>query len=96
MRSITYSKDDSKIIIGKSEGTYVPNTKRIKVILHSFDVDSVIVNGKSLALKKETLEFFLPLEKFDPLYDPDTMGEEEILSLELPYSINEITIQLKT
>jgi hypothetical protein len=56
----------------------------------------VEINGQSINLKKETIEFFLPLEKFDPLYEPDTMGEEEILSLELPYSTNEITIQLKT
>ena len=96
LRKISYSPSQNQIIIGKSEGQFVPETKRIKIILHSFATRSVTIGGKQTPLKKEKLEFFLPLEKFDPLDDPDTMGEEEILSLELPFSNSEISIQLET
>ena len=95
LRTITYTPSGNKIVIGKQEGKYVPVTKTFKVILHSFDIDSAVGDNQSFKLKKETLEFFLPLEKFDPLYDPETMGEEEILSLELPFNEKEITIHLK-
>jgi alpha-glucosidase len=96
LRAIKYSSVDNTIVIGKSEGQFTPGIKTIKVILHSFVSSFATTGSKQVSLKKEKLEFFLPLEKFDPLYEPDTMGEEEILSFELPFTNNEVTIQLNT
>jgi alpha-glucosidase len=94
LRSIQYQPASNKIILGPQQGKYKPHTKIIKFILHGFDIESVQVSGKKHALKKEVLEFFLPLEKFDPLYDPDTMGSEEVLSFEIPYTSNEVVVSI--
>jgi hypothetical protein len=79
-----------------TEGTFKPATKTFKILFHAFNITTATINNKVNTLRQEKLEFFLPLEKFDPLYDPDTMGEEEVLSLELPYSNEAISIQLNS
>jgi alpha-glucosidase len=92
LRSIENKPSVNKIIIGAVEGDFKPSTKKIKMVLHGFDAKAVVVSKKKIALKTESLEFFLPLEKFDPLYDPDTMGAEDVLVFEIPYTLDEVVI----
>jgi alpha-glucosidase len=92
LRTISYQSVKNKIIIGAAEGKYIPQTKTIKVFLHGFNASTIQVSDKKVSLKKEKLELFLPLEKFDPLYDPDTMGDEEVLTFEIPYTRDQITM----
>lgn len=94
LRKIQFKPSENKIVLGTVEGSYQPLTKTIKFVLHGFDAGQVSVSNKNIPLKKETLEFFLPLEKFDPLYDPDTMGEEEVVSFEMSFTLNEVTVEL--
>lgn len=94
VRTLSYQPTKKKIIIGAVKGSYRPSTKKIKIILHGFDLKSISLFKKKNPLKKETLEFFLPLEKFDPLYNPDSMGSEPVLTFEIPYSLEESVINL--
>lgn len=91
-RKLEYQPSKRKIILGETEGKHRVATKKIKFILHGFGLKSVSIANKKIELKKETLEFFLPLEKFDPLYDPDTMGSEEVLTFEIPFSLSEVVV----
>jgi alpha-glucosidase len=95
LRAIQYQPGNNKIILESNNGIYQPVTKRVKLILHGFKIESIQIAGKEYSLKRETLQFFLPLEKFDPLYDPDTMGEEEVLTFELPYTTDEVIFTLQ-
>ena len=91
-RQIAYQPSKRKMILGEVEGKYRSATKKIKFILHGFDLKSVLISNKKKGLKKETHEFFLPMEKFDPLYDPDTMGSEEVLTFEIPFTRREVVV----
>jgi alpha-glucosidase len=92
LRTIEYKPSKSKIVIGAVEGDFKPLTKKIKILLHGFSEKAVVISKKKIPLRKESLEFFLPLEKFDPLYDPDTMGNEDVLEFEIPYTLGEVVI----
>ena len=94
LRTIHYKPSAKTITLGAVEGSYRPSTRAIKLMLHGFNQRTVRVAGKKHTLKKENMEFFLPLEKFDPLYDPDTMGGEEVLTLTIPYTFRKVVITL--
>jgi alpha-glucosidase len=94
LRKISYKPAEKKIIVGAVEGSFICPIKTLKLMLHDFKGNTATVNGKSTNLKPEKLELFLPMEKFDPLYDPDSMGSENLLTLETPFSKEEIVIQL--
>lgn len=95
LRKISYLASQKKIVIGPAEGTYSSPVKTVKVMLHGFKQSSATINGQAVKLEAEKLELFLPLEKFDPLYDADSMGGEDILTTEFALSANEIKIELQ-
>ncbi len=93
-RIIRFSPSGKKITLEKSQGNYKGSLVNLKLVLHGFDlIKSLIVNGKSQAINATINTFFLPLEKYDPINDPDTMGEEDVLSTTFAYSSEEIVIQ---
>jgi alpha-glucosidase len=94
LRKISYQASVKKITIGTPEGSYTSAIKNIKLMLHGFSGISAKVNSKPVTFTSEKLELFLPMEKFDPLYDPDSMGCEDVLTLEFPNLKEEIIIDL--
>lgn len=94
LRKIDYLPSEKKIVLNSPEGSFVSTVKTVKLMLHDFKHTTVKIDGTPVTLKTERLEFFLPLEKFDPLYDPDTMGHEEVLTAEFLLGNNEINIEL--
>lgn len=95
LRKISYLASEKKIVIGAPDGTYTSPVKTVKLMLHGFKQTSAKIEGKSVKLNSEKLEFFLPMEKFDPLYDPDSMGSEDVLTAEFPLGKGEIKIELQ-
>jgi len=95
LRTIKYQPSKNKITVDAIEGKFQPSTKTIKFVFHGFEKESAVVSNKKFRLKKENLELFLPLEKFDPLGDPDTMGMEKVLTFGMPYTEKEVNIILK-
>ena len=94
LRKIEYNPAQNKITIGVQEGSYASPIKTLKIILHGFNKSEATINSKATKLQGEKLELFLPLEKFDPLYEPDTMGSEDVLTAIIPFGKDEIVVQL--
>jgi hypothetical protein len=40
--------------------------------------------------------YFTPLEKYDPIHDPDSMGEEQVLVFETSYITDPVEIGWQT
>lgn len=79
------------LIIGKQEGNLRVAFETIRIILHGMtDVKQMSVNGKVSHVTPSRHSFFIPLEKYDPLEDPDSMGEEEVVELVIPWSTGQI------
>jgi len=94
-RIIRFSPSEKKITLEKSQGNYKGSLVHIKLVLHGFNaMESLCVNGTIEAVEPTTNTFFLPLEKYDPINDPDTMGEETVLSSTFEYTLEEIVINL--
>ncbi len=78
-RLLTHSGSDKKIIIEKTEGSFISKYARIRLILHGFSVDRLSIDQQSINLQKEKMSFFIPYEKYDPINDPEKVFEEDVL-----------------
>ena len=80
VRSLHFSNSLRKIVVGQVKGNYKSTLKRIRIVLHGFDpATALTIDGKLQSGNTKKHSFFLPLEKYDPINDPDSMGEEEII-----------------
>lgn len=82
----------NKITIGKTEGSLKSTFEKISFVFHGLPAEEVNVNGQSRKLEQGIHSFFLPLEKFDPFFDPHSMGEETVMTMQIDYSPEEIEI----
>lgn len=85
-RTIQMFGANNKVIISKREGDFKSSYKKIKFVLHGSDVDSLSINGKNLGLTHHVHSFFAPLEKYDPINEPDSMGEENVKIVTTEYT----------
>jgi alpha-glucosidase len=80
IRSLRFDPAGRKIVIGQLEGGYKSTLSRVRLILHGFEKATTLSNGGRLQSSTAiNHSFFLPLEKYDPINDPDSMGEEEVI-----------------
>lgn len=94
-RMLSYSSSQKKIIVEKTEGVYNGQYQNLKLVFHGFEnLKSIRINGQIQKTESAVNSFFLPLEKYDPINDPDSMGEENVLQISLPYSSERIEIAL--
>jgi alpha-glucosidase len=78
-RNISFRAADRKIILDKQVGKFETTLTSIKLVLHGFgNIQTVNVNGYDHECKPANNSYFLPLEKYDPINDPDSMGHEEV------------------
>lgn len=93
-RLLHYQGSEKKLTIGKQEGSYTCSWETIRLILHGETAPSGFkVNGKKEAARSVHHAFFLPLEKYDPITDPDSMGDEAVVEVTFPYSQETIEIR---
>ncbi len=93
-RLIRFSFENRKLTLGKPEGNFKPAFTTWKVIFHGFaGSSSFLVNGSPAAILKEKIRFFEPLEKFDPITDPEPAMEEDVIAITFRESGFEILIQ---
>ncbi|MBS1559548.1 MAG: DUF4968 domain-containing protein [Bacteroidetes bacterium] len=88
-----FTAHEKKLTIGKTEGSFKINKKEIRFVLHGFPVDQLQVNGQATTLVSENHSFFTPLEKYDPINDPESMGEEPVKTFTTPYTDHTIELQ---
>lgn len=91
-RLIEFKGSENHISLSASEGTYETSFKRIKLMLHGTHADSLTVNGVPHSLSHQVHSFFTPLEKYDPIHEPDSMGEEAVRTALIDYSNDRIDI----
>lgn len=94
-RRLEWHADARKIILTKTEGTYASPITIIKVVIHGLynQVDEVKINGTPAVLSREINQFFGPLEKFDPIYDPEPAPFEDVYAVEFDYAAEPIIIE---
>lgn len=84
-----------QLTLGTTEGTYASPYKNLTVVLHGFPkVSQVQWKGQSYAVSESEFSFFTPLEKYDPINDPEWMGAETIQRCTLPYDRQAMDIQI--
>lgn len=92
-RVLTFDPSARKIGLAQIKGPYRPKWKDISIVFHSFRHDKeVTVNSKKVSVSLLDHSFFSPLEKFDPINDPETMGSEKVASIKFPFTADEISI----
>jgi alpha-glucosidase len=82
------------LVIHAQEGNYKTNISRLKVVFHGLETESAhaSANGESHILHPEINRFFAALEKFDPIADPEPAPEENVYSVEIQYSSEQIIL----
>ena len=91
-RRIQYSGNENKLIIDQAEGTWKEHFTKLKFVFHGLHANDVTVNGERKSLEQFNHSFFSPLEKYDPIHDPDSMGEEWVKAIQVPYSAGKIEV----
>ncbi|MEJ0030394.1 MAG: DUF5110 domain-containing protein [Bacteroidota bacterium] len=85
-RTLSFNPSTSTLKVKAGEGSYKANWKSITVCLHGFD-----------PLKNaETIDFsyFTPIQKYDPINDPEWIGSEKIQTIKIPFTHDEINLSL--
>lgn len=91
VRKITYASNT--ITFTKQIGRYASQFKKLEVVLHGFDsIKQVKANGATLPVTEITWKIFQPLEKFDPVYDPEPAPQERVQVIHCDYSYDELKI----
>jgi alpha-glucosidase len=93
-RHIQYNAEKREIVLSPVEGNYTSMRKYLKVVFHGMTSHShsVFVNGKQNNLNAAINTFFAPLEKFDPIYDPEPAPREDVYTMETTYTADNIVI----
>jgi len=91
-RLIQFFGNQNKVLISAEEGDYEPGFKTLTVVLHGTPSDEISFNGNKQFLTPQTHTFFNSLEKYDPINEPDSMGEETVKVAKHVYSQSQIEI----
>jgi alpha-glucosidase len=94
-RELRFLADERKVIFEKSEGAFVSGYKNIRVVMHGLfnQLNEVRINGMTAVLSREVNQFFAPLEKFDPIYDPEPAPFSEVYAVDFEYSAEQIVLE---
>jgi alpha-glucosidase len=92
-RLIQHHGSQNKVVIGKSEGAFKTSYRKLKIVLHGSAAAQLTVNGKQFSLTESQHSFFAPLEKYDPINEPDSMGEETVRFMETDYTDEQLEIR---
>ena len=91
-RIIHYLPAEHKLVLEKTEGQYTTTIKKLRIVFHHHANDAVNVNGEEKKLEVMKHSFFSPLEKYDPINDPESMGEEDVKWAETRFTNDRIEI----
>jgi hypothetical protein len=90
---MTHHGRQKTLRIDAATGSYTTPIKTLKLVLHGDpDVRKIIVNGSPVEAHNRKSSFFVPLERYDPINEPDSMGEENVVEAIFPYSSEAIKI----
>ncbi len=84
-RVMEYDGQNKRIVIGSETGKLDSTYTSMRFVFHGMNSATVSVNGEQKQLTESSHSFFTPLEKYDPINDPESMGEENVRSFEIGY-----------
>lgn len=84
-RTLTFQHDTLRLT--KQQGDYRSTYRSITVYCHGFE--------KLERANAVEFSFFTPIQKYDPINDPEWIGSENVQMMTLPFSVDEILISLK-
>jgi len=76
----TLALDRDRLTLTKSEGDYTSNWKTIVVYFHGF--------AKLRDAKAIDFSYFTPIEKYDPINDPEWIGSESVQVMTFPFTVD--------
>jgi alpha-glucosidase len=91
-RLIQYHALENKVVVSAEEGSFQTDFKTMRMVWHGAGADEVSFNGIKQKLTHQVHSFFSPLQKYDPINDPDSMGEENVKVASIAYSPSQIEI----
>jgi alpha-glucosidase len=92
--NIRFSSERRRIELLKTSKAYKPHFHQWKIVFHGFSgCPAFQVNGQTVPVRQETLQLFEPLEKFDPINDPEPVMEESVLAVSFPETDDDIVVQ---
>lgn len=92
-RLLRYEAYANRFVIEQAEGTHISGFKKIKLVLHGFMfLNSVRINDEARDVRPEVNRFFMGLEKYDPIKEPEPGPEEKVLVVEFPYATHTLTV----
>jgi alpha-glucosidase len=94
LRLINYDPANKSLHIHAQSGSFPTRIKNWKLIMHGMDssITEVRVNGKSYTLTHSMNQFFEPLEKYDPIKDPEPAPQEPVHTVDFPNTKEKISI----
>jgi alpha-glucosidase len=94
-RELELRVNERKIVLHAAEGEYQPAYKVIRIVFHGLyhELNEVRINGTPAAASRTINQFFGPLEKFDPIYDPEPAPFEEVNAVEFNLSTAEMVVE---
>jgi alpha-glucosidase len=93
LRRLSYKGQARKVTVGATEGSFQSSFKTLKIVVHGANhVKQLHANGKKVVASPVINAFFLPLEKYDPIIDPDSMGEEHVVEATVPLTREAVEI----
>ena len=94
-REILYFADAQEVRLLAVDGAYNSKFSILKVVFHGMDssLHRIRVNGTHHDLHRTTNKFFAALEKFDPIYDPEPAPQEDVHTIEIPYTREQVILQ---
>lgn len=91
-RLIQMMGSENRVILSPSEGNYKTHFTKIKFVLHGATANTLSINGTVMPLTNQVHSYFAPLEKYDPINEPDSMGEEDVKVAATDYTDEKIEI----
>ncbi|MBS1680139.1 MAG: glycoside hydrolase family 31 protein [Bacteroidetes bacterium] len=91
-RKIEYRSNQNQLILHKSEGLMQSPYEKIRLVFHGLASAHILVNQQQKNLIQTNHSYFLPMEKFDPFFEPENLGEEVVQTLQLDYTAHHIEV----
>lgn len=94
-REITYHAASREVHLSATDGKYITPRNSLRVVFHGMDghINSLRVNDVQHNFNRTTNRFFAPLEKFDPIFDPEPAPHEDVHVVEIPYTREQVTLK---
>lgn len=91
-RKMEYKGSENRLILHATEGTLPVHYTQLKLVFHNLWANEVYIHGERKELRHDPHSFFSPLEKYDPINAPDSMGEEWVKSIQVDYIPEKIEV----